>query len=167
MIYIYYKNKTTDIPHTTNGLSKAKSILILLVADHRPKAICLQIPIIFWVHSWNNYFFQRLNVYGVSNVRHMEIHTFEPTPFELRLVLKTWKGTNRKELIQAGDETLRYESHTSLILFGRRKNCMSRGRSLLLYRFTRSVIKLTAVIVETYHCYQLHIECYPIYFSQG
>jgi hypothetical protein len=30
------------------------------------------------------------------------------------------------------------------------------GRSLLLYQFTRWVIKLTVIIIVGYHCYQLH-----------
>jgi hypothetical protein len=34
------------------------------------------------------------------------------------------------------------------IIFGRRKNCLASGKSLLLYRFTRMAIKLTVVIIE-------------------
>jgi hypothetical protein len=30
----------------------------------------------------------------------------------------------------------------------------------LLYLFTKRAIKLTAVIIEAYHCYQLHTELY-------
>jgi hypothetical protein len=36
-----------------------------------------------------------------------------------------------------------------------------------LYQFTRRVIKLTAVIIVGYHCYQLRTKIYPIFFSQG
>jgi hypothetical protein len=46
-------------------------------------------------------------------------------------------------------------SVSSLIIFGIRKNCLIGGRSLS-YRFTIRVIKVTAVIVMGYHCYQLH-----------
>jgi hypothetical protein len=46
------------------------------------------------------------------------------------------------ELIQAGGEILLSVIHT-LILFGIRKNCLISGRSLLLYQFTKRVIKLT------------------------
>jgi hypothetical protein len=35
------------------------------------------------------------------------------------------------------------------------------GRSLLLYQFTWMVMKLTAVIIEEYHCYKLHTKFYP------
>jgi sorting nexin-29 len=34
------------------------------------------------------------------------------------------------------------------------------GRSPLLHHFTRRAIKLTAVIIKAYHCYQLHIKFY-------
>jgi hypothetical protein len=46
-------------------------------------------------------------------------------------------------------------SHIWLILFGIKKNCIIRGRILLLYLFTRRVIKLTVVIIVGYRCYQL------------
>jgi hypothetical protein len=70
------------------------------------------------------------------------------------------------ELIQAGGETLQSEIHNPLIPFGVRKNCLIR-RSPLLNKFTRRARKLNVVIVEEYHCYQLHTKFYPIYFSQG
>jgi hypothetical protein len=55
----------------------------------------------------------------------------------------------------------------SLILFGKRKNFLRSGRNLLLYQFTRKAIKLTVIIIEAYHCYQLHTKLYPLLFSQG
>jgi hypothetical protein len=56
-------------------------------------------------------------------------------------------------------------SKNSLILFGIRKNCLISGRGLLLYQFTRRLIKLTVAIIMGYHCYQLHTKFYPIFFS--
>jgi hypothetical protein len=48
-----------------------------------------------------------------------------------------------------------------------RKNCQGNGRNLLLYVFVRRVIKLTAVIIEEYHCYQLHTKvCLNIFLSR-
>jgi hypothetical protein len=35
-----------------------------------------------------------------------------------------------------------------------RKNCLINERSLLLYQFTRTAIKLSAIIIVGYHCYQ-------------
>jgi hypothetical protein len=108
----------------------------------------------------------------------MEIHTAEPlvpepSPFDVEIAipkLETYESPGidqiLAEMIQAGGETLRSEIHNSLILFGIRKNCLSSGKSLLLYQFTRT-IKLIAVIIEAYHCYQLRTKFHPISFSQG
>jgi hypothetical protein len=65
------------------------------------------------------------------------------------------------ELIQAGGEALCSQVH-KFILFQIRKNCLSSGRSLFLYQFTGSVIKLTVVVIEACHCYQLHTTFYPM-----
>jgi hypothetical protein len=46
-------------------------------------------------------------------------------------------------------------------------NCLTSGKSKLLYLFTKSMIKLTVVIVEEYHCCQLHTKCYQTLFSLG
>jgi hypothetical protein len=50
-----------------------------------------------------------------------------------------------EEFIQAGGEILR----------------------LLVYQITRRVIKLNAISIVGYHCYQLPTTFYPIFFSQG
>jgi hypothetical protein len=54
-----------------------------------------------------------------------------------------------------------------LILFEIRKNCHTSGRNLLFYLFIKRVIKVTVVIIEGYHCYQLHTKFYPVFLSQG
>jgi hypothetical protein len=71
------------------------------------------------------------------------------------------------ELFQAGDERYGVRSVNSLILFEIRKNYLISGRSLLLYQFTRRMIKVTVVIIVGYHCCQLHTIFYPIFFSRG
>jgi hypothetical protein len=38
------------------------------------------------------------------------------------------------------------------VIFGIRKKDLISGRSLLLYQFTRRMIKLTVVIIVGYHC---------------
>jgi hypothetical protein len=87
----------------------------------------------------------------------------ETTSFEVEIdiqKLKRYKlpGTDQisAELIQAGGNTLRSEIHKLLILFGIRKKCQSSERNLLLYLFVKLVIKLTVIVIEGYHCYQLH-----------
>jgi hypothetical protein len=131
------------------------------------------------LNRWKNYFSQLLNVHMVSDVRQIEIHTAESlvpetSPFEVEIAitkLENYKSQGNDQILaqlfQAGGETLQSEILKLLIVFGVRKNCLIKGRSLLLYKVTRRVIKLTVVIIEGYHCYQLHTKCYPITFSQG
>jgi hypothetical protein len=56
------------------------------------------------------------------------------------------------ELIKVGGRTSHFiRSIKSLILFGMRRNCLSSGRSHLLYLFVRRVVKQTVVIIEAYN----------------
>jgi hypothetical protein len=97
----------------------------------------------------------------------------EHSSFEVEIAngkLKVYKSSNidqiPAELLQA--EVIRYvlRSTNLLIVFGMGKNCHSSGRNLLLYLYMKSVVKLTVIIIEGYHCYHLHTELYPI-LSQG
>jgi hypothetical protein len=129
------------------------------------------------LNRWKNYFSQLLNVHNDSDVRQIEVHTAEPlVPGPSRLEveiavskLKKYKSPGSDEipaeLIQAKYCCPRPTN--SLILFGIRKNYLINGRSLLLYQFTKRVIKLTVIIIVGYHCYQLHTKFYRISFSQG
>jgi hypothetical protein len=107
----------------------------------------------------------------------MKIHTAEPlvpkpTPLEIEIAITKLKNHRSPdidqilaELIQAGHETC--SEIEKAILIGMRKNCLSTGRSPLLYKFMRRKIKLTVVIIEACHCYELHAKYYPISLSQG
>jgi hypothetical protein len=126
-----------------------------------------------------NYFSQLLDVYRVSDVRQIEIHTAEPlvpalAHLRLKIAiakLKRYKSPGSDQILAEliKQEVKHYSliSINSLILFGIRKNFLISGRSLLLYQFTRRAIKLTVVIIMGYHCYQLHTKFYPVSFSQG
>jgi hypothetical protein len=95
------------------------------------------------LNRWKNYFRELLNVHGVGGVRQTEIHTAElfvpePSASEDEVAigkLKRYKspGVHQipAELIQAGGETLRSE-----------------------------IYKLAVVIIEAYHCCQLHTKFY-------
>jgi hypothetical protein len=68
------------------------------------------------LNRWKSYFSQLLNVHNISNVRHISVHTAEPTgPRRLEMdiaiaKLKKYKSPGSDqipaELIQAGGETL-------------------------------------------------------------
>jgi hypothetical protein len=83
---------------------------------------------------------------------------------------KVMAATNkfsRRSRVLLENLTICLRSTNSLILFGIRKNCLISGRSLLLYQFTKRVIKLTVIIIVGYHCYQFHTTLYRISSSQG
>jgi hypothetical protein len=118
-------------------------------------------------------------VHNVSDVRQIEVHTAEPLvpgPSHLEVEIATAKLKKYKspgsdqipaELIQAGGEILLRVIHKLNNSVWNRKNCLIRGRSLLLYQFTKTVIKWTVIIIMGYHCYQLHTKFYRISSSQG
>jgi hypothetical protein len=76
---------------------------------------------------WRNYFFQILNVHGVSDVRQAEIQTAEPlvpesSAFDVELAIEKLKshkspGTDQipAELIKAGGRTIRGAIHKLII----------------------------------------------------
>jgi lactam utilization protein B len=47
------------------------------------------------------------------------------------------------------------------------RNCLSSRRTLLLYQFTRRMIKLAVITIVGCHCYQLHTKLYQISFCKG
>jgi hypothetical protein len=129
--------------------------------------------------KWKNYFSRLLIVHNVSDVRQIEVHMAEPlalgpSRFEVEIALQSLKSINHQVMIKFRHNLFSQESKcycpqptSSLILFGIRKNCLINGRSLLLYQFTKRVIKLTVIIIVGYHCSQLHTQFYKISSSQG
>jgi hypothetical protein len=128
------------------------------------------------LNRWKNCFSQLLNEYGVSDIRQIETHAAEPlvpdpSAFEVEIAIAKLKRYESPggdhipaEMIQTEDEILCSKIH-KVILFEIRKSCLISGRSLLLYQFTRRVIKLTVVNIVGYHCYQPHTKFYRIFFS--
>jgi hypothetical protein len=95
-------------------------------------------------------------VRNIRGVRHIEIHITEllipdPSYLENEIAianLKKYKSPSSDqipaELIQAGSETL--VSAIQKHKLGVREICLISGSSLLLYQFTKCVIKLTVII---------------------
>jgi hypothetical protein len=108
-------------------------------------------------NRWKNYFSQLMNVSSISDVKQIEIHTAEPSVpdpshFEIKITIAKLKYINHQVVIKFQKSWFKQEvkhycmrSINSLVLFGIRKNCMISRRSLLLYQFTKRVIKLTAM----------------------
>jgi hypothetical protein len=71
------------------------------------------------------------------------------------------------ELIEAGGEILLSEIYKLINSVWNKEDCLINGRSLLLYQFTKRVVKLTVIIIVGCHCYQLHTTFYRISSSQG
>jgi hypothetical protein len=117
------------------------------------------------LNGWTDYFSQLFNVRNVSDAMKIEIHTAEQLVHGLScleveiaiLELKKYKSPcNDKilaELIQVGIETLVSAVLRLMNSFGIRKNCLISGLSLLIYQFTKGMIKLIAIIILGYHCY--------------
>jgi hypothetical protein len=128
------------------------------------------------LNRWKNYFSQLLNVHNVSDVRQIEVHTAEslvpgPTHLEVETAIEKLKkyispGSDeiQAELIQAGGKILLSVIHKLINSVWIRKNCPISGRSLLLYPFTKRVIKLTnnyrLIIIVGYHYHHLHTKFY-------
>jgi hypothetical protein len=107
----------------------------------------------------------------------MEIRTAEPlvpgtSHLEAEIAiakLRKYKSPGSDEIlaeqIQAGGEILLPIIHKPI-------NCISNKEELpdlwneflLLYQFARMLIKLTVIIIEEYHCYQVHTKFYRVSF---
>ena len=98
----------------------------------------------------------------------------EPSAFEIELDIEKLEshkssgiGQIPAELIKAGLEQFAMRSINLLLLFGIRKNCLRSGRSRSLYLSIRRAIKQIAVIIGSYHFYQLRTKYCPTSLSQG
>jgi hypothetical protein len=67
--------------------------------------------------TWRNYFFQILNVHGVSNVRQAEIHTAEPlvpeqSALDVELAIENLKSHKSPGIDQIPAELIKSEGRT-------------------------------------------------------
>jgi hypothetical protein len=101
-----------------------------------------------FLNKWKNFFNQVLHMYGVHDVRQMDIHMAEPLVTEPNLVeveiaigkLKSYKslGTHQilAELIKEQEVKHYILKYVNLfVLYGMRRNCHSSGRNLLLHQY--------------------------------
>jgi hypothetical protein len=72
------------------------------------------------------------------------------------------------ELIQARGEILLFVIHKLINSVWNKEELPDQWKeSIIVYQFTKRVIKLTAIIIAGHHCYQLHAKFYRISSSQG
>jgi hypothetical protein len=130
------------------------------------------------LNRWKNYFCQLLNVHRAGGVRQTEMHTAKPfvpeaTASEVEVAvgkLKRFKspGVNQipDELIQAGGERLLSEIHKLIRLIWN-KELPHQWKESVMVPIHKRVIKLTLIIIEAYHCCQLHKKFYQTFFLLG
>jgi hypothetical protein len=128
---------------------------------------------------WKNYFCQLLNIQGPGCIRQTEIHTAEqfvsePRAAEVQVAIRKMKSNKAPgsdqfpaELIQARGETLRSEIHKLTMLTWNKEELPHQWKGSIVVPIQKRVIKLTAVIIEAYHCCQLHTKFYLTFFSLG
>jgi len=120
--------------------------------------------------SWRKHFSQLLNVHGVNDVRHTEIHTAgplvpEPSTVEFEMAVEKLKrdkspGTDQipAELITAGGRTFRFEIH-KLINSIWNKELPGEYESIILSIYIRKALK--RIIVRGMSLCPLLIKFYP------
>jgi hypothetical protein len=180
--YLKYKindlainSKNKNIRHLYRGINefnKGYQPRIYLVNDENGGLIADSNNIL---NRLKKYFTQLLNVHNVNYVRQIEIHTAESlipdSHLEVEIaiaMLKKYKspGSNQilAELIQGGGKTLVFAIHKLINFIWNREERPLSGRSLLMYQFTRRVIKLMWNITAIHFvqkCYQISFfQCY-------
>jgi hypothetical protein len=98
----------------------------------------------------------------------------EPSASEVEVVtgkLKRYKspGVDQipTELIQAGGETFCSKIDKLIKLIWNKEEFPHQWKESIVVPIQKRVIKLTAVIIEAYHCCQLHTKFYQTFFSIG
>jgi hypothetical protein len=126
-----------------------------------------------------NYFCQLLEVQGPGSNMQTEIHTAEsfvtePSAAEFEVAIRKMKrykapGSDHipVELIKAGGGTLHSEIHKVIMLIWNKEEFPHQWKESIVVPIQKRVINLSAVIIEAYHCCQLHTKLYLIFFCLG
>jgi hypothetical protein len=163
-------NKTVrDLYRAINAFKKGYQPGTNLVKDERGDLLADPHKIL---NRWKNYFCQLFNIHGAGGVRQPFVLESSASEVEVAIgKLKRHKSPSvyqiPAERIQAGGEILCSEIHKLIKLIWKKEELPPGERSQLWCLFTKRVIKLTVVIIEAYHCYQLHTKFYQTFFSLG
>jgi hypothetical protein len=95
----------------------------------------------------------------------------ETNYFELEIAvekLKRYKSPGIDQILAERIQALRSEIHILIYSIWNKEEMPQQCKDLSLYLFIDRVIKLTVVIIEGYHCYQLlHTKFHPLFLFQG
>jgi hypothetical protein len=120
-----------------------------------------------------------LNVYGVRDVRQMDIHTAEPLVPEPSLVeveivigkLKSYKspGTDQipTELIKARGETLYSEIHKLTCSIWNKEELTQKWKESVTVLIHKKGYETIVIIIKESPSYQLSTKFYPTFFWPG
>jgi hypothetical protein len=120
-----------------------------------------------------------LNIHVINDIRQIETHTDEPlmpepSSFEVQIAIEKLKrhkspDTDKipAEMIQEGGNTLCSEIHRLTNLILNKEELSQQWKDSIIMPVYKRVIKPNVVIVEEYHCFQLHTKFYPIFLSRG
>jgi hypothetical protein len=135
--------------------------------------ICLQIPPIFKQVEK----LLLLNAHTVSDVRQMEVYTYEPlvscpSCLEVEIAILKFKkykspGSDQipAELIQAGGEALLSAIRKLINSIWNKEELSAQWKESINVPVHKRVTKLNVIIIVVYHCYQLCTKFYRISFS--
>jgi hypothetical protein len=98
----------------------------------------------------------------------------KPSAFEVKVAIEKLKnryispGTDQflEELIQAECREVCSEIHKLVSSLWNKEELHEQWKDQSFYSFIRKVMKQTVVIIEAYHCYQLHTNSYPAFICQ-
>jgi hypothetical protein len=138
------KNMTWDIPHPsiTGFLDYVHHIVVLLSTTECPLGGGIR----------------------QTEIQAAEPYVPEPSISEIEVAIEKLK---RHKLPGADKIPAELIQHYILRSINLKKNCPTSRRNQLSYLFTKSVIKLSVVIIRAHHCCQLHTKFYPTFFSLG
>jgi hypothetical protein len=71
------------------------------------------------------------------------------------------------ELIQARGNTLRSEIHKLINYIWNKEELPEQWKESIIVPIYKKGDRRTVVIIEEYHCYQLHTKSYPTFFCLG
>ena len=147
-----------------------------IVRDKKGNLVTNSHSILVW---WRKHFSQIFNVYEVSDVRHIEIHSAEtqvsePSAFEIEMAIQKLKshtltGADQipAQIIRAGRRTSGSEIHKLIISTWNKVELPEERKQSIIVHIFKTATKQTVVITEAYRFCQLRTKFYPTSCSRG